>query len=398
MIRLDCRISSFPSKSERQELTGIMRRKRTENINDKDVIAIDVYDCSGKILVRESTPVSVTIINKLKDYDIPFVYVRDDNFYVSYVFDRQDIAELLRVLWYFVKSGGQNSEILKRYNIDEIKMFAEYNNEVAGKIAYGHIFKFFVSKLYKKAQETKERYYDFVDYRNVENYLYFHSVNVAAISILLGLDAGLNEKEIIDLGVGALLYDLSMDLYKFIEQSRPLDEIEREEMQQHVAVGYDVARNIYGISAASALIAYQHHERNNGSGYPKKLKNDEINLLTKIVSVADVYDALLSRRPFRKPYNSDEAWNYVVDNRGILFDEKVIDSFKKIIPKYVSGDVVELNNGEKAVVVKNIRDKSEQPVIKLFEKKGKDDIILKEEINLLRKKDVFIIRVIESVR
>ncbi len=375
-----------------------MRRKKTENITDKDVIAIDVFDCSGKTLVKESTPVTAATIKKLKEYNIPFVYVRDDSFYVSYIFERPDIAELLRVLWYFVKSNGQNSEILKRYNLDEIRMFAEYNNEVAGKIAYGHIFKYFISKLYKKACETKERYYDFIDYRNSENYLFFHSVNVAAISILMGLDMELPEKEIIDLGVGSLLYDLSMNLYKFTEQKRPLDEIEKEEMQQHVAFGYDVARNIYGISAVSSLIAYQHHERNNGSGYPKKLKSDEINLLTKIVSVADVYDALLSNRPFRPSYNSDEAWNYIMDNSGILFDEKVTGVFKKIFPKFISGEIVELNTGQKAVVVKNIYGKSEQPIIKLFEKKDKDDIILKEEIDLSQKKDVFIIRVAETIR
>ncbi|MCX8093335.1 MAG: HD domain-containing protein [Candidatus Goldbacteria bacterium] len=375
-----------------------MKRKKTEKLNEKDIIAIDVYDHSGKILVKASTPVSSTIIKKLKDYNIPFAYVQDDSFHVSYIFDREDIVQLLRVLWYFVKSNGQNSEILKIYNLDEIRMFAEYNNEVASKIAYGHIFKFFISKLYKKVSETKNFVYDFIDYRVIENYLFFHSVNVAAISILIGCDLGLEEKEIIDLGVGALLYDLSMSLYKFIEQKRPLDAIEKEEMQQHVFMGYDAAKNIYGISSASALIAYQHHERNDGSGYPKKLKDEEISFLTKIVSVADVYDALISNRPFRIAYNSDEAWNYIVDNSGVLFDEKVVDSFKKIIPKYIPGDIVELSDGKKAVIVKNIYNKSEQPVIKLFEKKDKGDIILKEEINLSEKKDIFILRVIETIR
>lgn len=374
-----------------------MRRKQIEKLNKKDIIAIDVYDYTGKILVKCSTPVSDTIIKKLKDYNIPFVYVKDDNFYVSYIFDQLDMTELLRVLWYFVKSNGQNGEILKNYNLDEIKMFAEYNNEVANKIAYGHIFKFFISKLYKKATEKKDIIYDFIDYRTVENYLYFHAVNVAAISVLLGIDAGLGEKEIIDLGVGALLYDLSMNLYKFVEQKRPLDEIEKEEMQQHVYLSYDAAKSIYGISAVSALIAYQHHERNDGSGYPKKLKGDEINFLARIVSIADVYDALISKRPFRNAYNSDEAWNYIVNNAGILFDENIVNSFKRIIPKYIPGEIVELSNGEKAIVTKNIPGKCEQPIIKLFEKNDKDDIILKDEVNLSEKENIFIIRVIDII-
>jgi len=374
-----------------------MKIKKTENINEKDIVAIDVYDCTGKILVKQSTQVTNSTIKKLKDYNIPFIYIKDDSFFVSYIFDLTDIAELLKVLWYFVQSQGQNSEILKRYNIDEIKMFAEYNNEVASQIAYGHIFKFFISKLYEKAKNSKEKCYDFIDYRNNENYLYFHSVNVAAISILIGIDMGLQEKDIIDLGVGALLYDLSMNLYKFIEQKRTLDTIEKEEMQQHVFLGYDVARNIYGISASSALIAYQHHERNNGSGYPKKLKSEEISLLSKIVAVADVYDALISNRPFRKAYNSDEAWNYILDNSGILFDEKVVVSFKKIIPKFLPGDIVELNNGKRAIVIKNNFGKSEQPVIKLFEKNDKDDIILKDDVSVLNK-NIFIIRVVETIK
>ncbi|HMB01259.1 MAG TPA: HD domain-containing phosphohydrolase, partial [Spirochaetota bacterium] len=236
--------------------------------------------------------------------------------------------------------------------------------------------------------------YDFLDYRTVKTYLPFHSVNTAAISMLLGYNMGLGKKELTDMGVGALLSDYSMRRYDFTEYQKKLGSPEKEEMQEHAYLSFDNIRKIYGFSSRSALVAYQHHERHNGSGYPKKLADKRIAGLSRIVAAADVYDALISKRPFRPAYRPDEAWEYIADNKGILFDPDVVSVFKKSIAKYIPGDRVLLSDGAQARIMKNKPGNMEAPVIKIIEKKERSDIITAAD----KKGRPSIIKITESIR
>lgn len=377
-----------------------MQRKLIDEIKEGDINAIDVFDISGKILLKRGTPVKTFNIEKLKLYNIPFIYIENDEIKVNYIYEMNIRAELLKILKCFYESEGENNAILKNYNIDEIKKILSYNNATGTKIIYGHVFKYFINEMIKCLKSDTNLFYDFLDYRNLENYYFFHAVNVLCISLLLGYKLKLNDEELIDMGVGALLYDLKMLIYKFIEQKRPLDDIEKEEMQQHTYLSFDTIRKIYGISAKSANIAYQHHERIDGSGYPKKLKGDDINLYSKIVAVADVYDALINNRPFRGAYMHEEAWNYINSNSNILFDSEVVNVFKKSIPKFFPGDIVLLNNEKQAIILYNNKEDMERPAIKIIEKKERDDIILNTEniINLKENKAINIIKTLQSVK
>ncbi len=377
-----------------------MQRKFIDDIKEGDINEIDVFDISGKILLKRGTPVNTFSIEKLKLYNIPFIYIENPHIKINYIYEMNIRAELLKILKCFYESEGENNAILKNYNINEIRIFLSYNNAIGNKIVYGHIFKYFINEMIKCLKKNEDLFYDFLDYRSCENYYFFHAVNVLCISLLLGYKLKLNDEELIDMGIGALLYDLKMLIYKFVEQKRPLDEIEKEEMQQHTYLSFDTIRKIYGISAKSANIAYQHHERIDGSGYPKKLKGDDINIYSKIVAVADVYDALINHRPFRKAYMQDEAWNYIHTNNGILFDSEVVQVFENSIPKYLPGDIVLLNNDKEAVILYNNKEDMERPIIKIIEKKERDDIIfgLGEELNLKENKNINIIKILHSVK
>ena len=375
-----------------------MRRVTIQELRKGDIVAIDIYDSRGSQLLKKKSELTDKNIEKIRSYKIPFIYIKHDEIAVNSIFNSGIVAELLKVLSCFISNNGKNTEILKRYNVEEINRFASYNNEAAGKIAYGHIFRYFINELIKNLEAAGEKYYDFIDYRSADSYGIFHAVNAACISLLLGYRMNLERKELVDLGTGALLYDLKMDLYSFINQERELDEAEKEEMREHTYLSFDTIRKIYGISAKSANIAYQHHERLDGSGYPKKLRGDGISLFSRIVAVADVYDALISARPFRKPYFSDEAWEYISGNSGVLFDPVVAGVFKRAIAKYWPGDTVELSNGKQGVVVRNNPENMERPVIKVIEKTGKSDIISGAETGFGQKKDVLPAKVVLSAR
>ncbi len=370
-----------------------MKWIKTGSLQDGSECAIDVIDLKGNPLVNKGSTVSGAAIEKLKYAAIPFIYVKDADTIVSNVYPMKIIAEMLRVLYYFSASGGENAEILKRYNSDEVRRFLSYSNDAGSRIAYGHIFSFFAGEMLSALKKGEKQCYDFRDYRDKSTYYSFHAVNAACISAVMAYNMGLPDKDITDLITGTLLYDIKMIIHKFVNDSRELVEIEKNEMRQHPAEGYEAIRRIFGLSASAAAIALQHHERIDGSGYPKGLKGGDINLLSRIAAIADVYDALTSNRPFRPAYKPDEAWDYMVSNSGVLFDEQVMEAFKQSIPKYMPGDSVELSDGRSAVVLKNSPGKFNKPGINIIEKNGKSAIISCGE------KTVFsIIKTLDSVR
>ncbi len=369
-----------------------MKRVLTEKLTENSKVAIDIYDEEGRQLLKKGVKSGQDTVKKLKKFNIPFVYVEDPEIQHSVVYGTGLISELLKVLHNFILSKGENSAIAGKYNIEEIRKIVKYNNITGSKIAYAHVFKYFMGKM---ADVLKPGvFYDFLDYRTVKTYLPFHSVNTAAISMLLGYNMGLGKEELIDMGAGALLSDYSMRRYDFTESRKELDSPEKEEMREHTYLSFDNIRKIYGLSSRSALVAYQHHERYNGSGYPKKLADKKIAGLSRIVSAADVYDALISKRPFRPAYRPDEAWEYIADNKGILFEPDVVSVFKKSIAKYLPGDRVLLSDGSRAGVIKNNPGNMEEPVIKIIEKKGRSDIITAAE----KKGKPSIIKITESIR
>ncbi|MCE5300867.1 MAG: HD domain-containing protein [Spirochaetia bacterium] len=353
-------------------------------ITGNEIAAIDIYDAAGNQLIKQGAVLSVARAAKLKDAGIVFVYAQEPEIKVSNIYDGTVISGLLKLLWYFRESNGENTQILKYYNDSEVKRFLSYSNEAAGRIAYGHIFKYYASLMAASLAADGKKCYDFSDYRSRDNYSSYHVVNSACIACAIGHNMGLKKEEVIDLCVGSLLYDLKMDLYKFISVPGRLSPAETAEMEQHTLLAHDAVKKIYGIPARSAAIALQHHERFNGSGYPKGLKNQDITPLARIAAVADVYDAMTSTRPFRKAYPHDEAWGYITCNSGILFDPETVEAFKNTIPKYFPGDVVELAGGGQAVILENFYGQPETPGIKLIEKNNKNGIISRGKEHILR--------------
>src|SRR5699024_3290742 len=129
-----------------------------------------------------------------------------------------------------------------------------------------------------------------------------HSINVALYSIAMGTKLNLTNAELIELGLDAVFHDFGN---VFIEKSilkkdGKLTTAEYERMKEHTKLGFDYLRKETNFSTIIAHSAYQHHERNDGSGYPRQLVDKEIHLYAKIIGLADVFDALTSNRVYRK--------------------------------------------------------------------------------------------------
>lgn len=207
------------------------------------------------------------------------------------------------------------------------------------------------------------------DLRLYDDYTYNHSLGVAILSIAIGLSLALKRNELYDLSLCALLHDLGKMAIPIDIISKPsrLTAEEYSIVKRHPTLGtqFILSQKYANKSICSGVLT--HHERFDGTGYPNGLAGDSIPLFGRIISVADVYDALTSSRPYRDPSSAPEAIEYIMGGSGKIFDIKVVSAFLKKVSPYPVGSCVKLSNGKTAVVIKQNEFNPLRPVVQLFE-------------------------------
>ena len=179
-------------------------------------------------------------------------------------------------------------------------------------------------------EETIESWSAAMDLREKENQ--GHTQKIADLTAKLCAEMNMNESEIINARRGALLHDIGKIVIsdQILLKPGPLSDEEWKMVVNHPQYAYEILSSIEYLSPALE-IPYNHHERWNGSGYPRGLKEKQIPLSARIFSVIDVWDALKSPRPFRAAWSDEDALKYIRQESGKLFDPEVVNSFIKII-------------------------------------------------------------------
>lgn len=169
---------------------------------------------------------------------------------------------------------------------------------------------------------------------NGEKYLIKHAMATSIFALLLGFHEGFkSEKTLRILGLGSFLHDIGMVRLSFNPESKAdLNAKEMKEIKEHPQIGRRLLESIPGITPEVRTIILEHHEQINGLGYPNGLHGNEIYPPSKIVSVADVFSALIMDRPFRKAYKPAKALQMMYEDRG-KFDVKILDQLAKFIIK-----------------------------------------------------------------
>ena len=187
-----------------------------------------------------------------------------------------------------------------------------------------------------------------------DEYTFKHSVDVATIAMILAKKQGLSKKQIHEIGVAGLLHDVGKTKVPLEILNKPgrLDDEEFNVMKQHPVFGYKMIKDNPDFSPEVAYAVLQHHEKIDGNGYPLSVNSSQITQYAKILSVADIYDALVTERPYKKAFTQRTAVEMIMSMTGEL-DMKAMKSFLESIILYPVDTVVELSNGERAKVVKN---------------------------------------------
>ena len=186
-----------------------------------------------------------------------------------------------------------------------------------------------------------------------DEYTFFHSVNVTILSVALGSLISTNRRFLNSLGVGALMHDIGkmavgLDI---LNKKGPLSAQEWEIMRLHPIHGAEVAASMRGLDRSSIVVILEHHMRYDLDGYPGRTPRRPQHLTSRIVALADAYDAMTSRRSYAEARPQDEAMEVIAKNAGTAFDPELVRMFTQMMGIYPPRSVVSLSSGEIAIVI-----------------------------------------------
>jgi HD-GYP domain-containing protein (c-di-GMP phosphodiesterase class II) len=169
--------------------------------------------------------------------------------------------------------------------------------------------------------------------KTYDKYTFSHSINVFLLSTMIGRILGLSRDRLLDLGMSSILHDIGKTTIPkgILNKKAKLSEREFAIIQTHASRGYFFAKENIPISDVSFLGILHHHEKYDGTGYPLGIRGEHIDIFGRIISIADVYDAMTSDRPYRKAQTHAEALEFIRCNSGNSFDPRLVDIFTNFI-------------------------------------------------------------------
>ncbi|PKM76627.1 MAG: HD-GYP domain-containing protein [Firmicutes bacterium HGW-Firmicutes-15] len=349
-----------------------MRRLPIDGLEPGMMIARDVLSVDGRILLTKNSILNTDYIFKLRTMGLGSLYIKDN---LSDI----EIPEIISAQVMTAVSSTLRNSINNFTSNKKIDMEMMYKG---------------VKLLIEDIMSNRNIPIQLEDIRTYNDYLLFHSVNVAVFSIMTGLSMGYGEGTLTELGVGALLHDIGMIAIdpSILNKPGPLSAQENEIVERHPEIGFNILRSYRELSTTAAHISFQHHERVDGSGYPRQFLGKQIIIFGKIAAVADTYDALVSDRPYRKGYSTIDGVIVLRKLSGSYFDPEVVEAFVSNIAIYPIGILLLLNTGQIAVVTDITKINPRQPVVRVILDKDGNFENTPFEIDFRKNKDITIIR------
>ena len=300
---------------------------RVTELMEGDIIAKDIYNSMGSVLVKKNSDLNDTIVQRLyKSYnDYIFVYRKVKDSFNTYEINISQI--ILKQIEDIIDATAKKF-IKQDKDVEQIKkvLFEILKNDKIIKLL--------------------------LPIRALGDNVFNHSVNVALYSLCVAREMflPLNRQKV--LGTAALLHDIGMQKISkdIIYKVEALTDSEKKIMQRHPKYSFDILQQTDGISLEVASIVLQHHERYDGKGYPLGLKNEKIHQMAKIVSLCDMFDALTNDRPYRQKFEKNESVEYLLSAGENNYSTEILYGLINSISIYPYGQWVKLSTGDIGVI------------------------------------------------
>lgn len=331
-----------------------MRAVSIDNLQPGSILGKSIYAPDGRPLLRRGAELAAKTIATLARLGYQFIYILDE---LSADIDAPDLIteELRAVATNTVREAFQSAVTKGDERFSRTGINFDAISDVAG-------------NLVESILQNPELSIQIVDLKSYDQYTFQHSVNVAVLGVVLGKRIKMNFSELKDLATGLLLHDLGNVTIPeaILKKPTKLTDEEFKYIYEHPRSGFELLRHCDGISAPAKIVALQHHERMNGTGYPKGLKGPDIHLNSQIASIVDSYDALTSDRNYRKRYMPHEAIEYLMGAGETHFSVQLVRSFVGQVAPYPPGTIVELSNGDTGVVMEVDMALSTRPKVRMI--------------------------------
>ena len=317
------------------------------------VIDQSILDSTGRILVARKTVLDDYIINSLRKLNITGVYIREGE-------EEQEI-ETKNI------SPATLKTIEREMKNDRVKV--TLSESVKERVATGMQFMFnnpkdaemmnaansISGELMKAISQNDAIAVDISAVKVSDEYTFKHSVDVASIAMIMAKQCNMSDKSVYQVGLAGLLHDLGKSEIpnEILNKPGRLTDEEFAVIKKHPIYGYNLIKDKTELSPEILLGVLQHHEKINGKGYPMGVTDNKLTPFARLLSIADIYDALVTERPYKKGFTPRDSVEMIMAMTGEL-DIKFIKVFMESVILYPVDSYVKLSNGELGKVVENV--------------------------------------------
>lgn len=334
-----------------------------EHVTSSMRLARPIYHKNGStILLNEGCGNLPAYKNKLSELNIHYLYIEDELSQGIVINDT--VSE---------KTRQKGKKAIK----DAISQVAQGKNLNVRQV------KKIVKSILNDILDNKNILIGLTDIRTSDEYTFTHSVNVAVLSVILGNALHYDKYQLQKLGVGALLHDIGKAKIPndIINKPGKLTSEEFHVIQEHPQLGFDAVKNNWELSPLSRTVILCHHEKVNGSGYPRRVSGTEIHVFAKIVAICDIFDALSADRCYSPKWELTEVIAHLRKISGTELDPVLTEKFISLVTPYPTGSIVNLPDGRRGIVFAQNKKNIQRPVLRIFEENAQR--LLPEQFYLL---------------
>lgn len=326
-----------------------MRYVSIKYVKEGMILGKTLYGNNGEVLLRQKITIHKSYVNRLIHLGYSGIYIDDE------ISEDITVTDII-------------SEELKMRTIKSIKNLMQPNRkrkEIQFSVKVAEIA---IENIVDEILCNEDTIVSIMDLKVASEYTFYHSVNVCILSMLVGVAIKLKRQDLCLLAMASLLHDIGkMDTpNEILDKPGKLTSEEFEIIKQHSENGYRYVKGNLDLNSKVCMGVYQHHERYDGTGYPLNRKGKEISLFGRIIAIADVYDALISDRPYRKGVLPSEGIEYIMGGCGTMFDQSLVKILSAKIAPYPVGTCVNLSNHLIGIVVKNYSSYCLRPSVKII--------------------------------